>query len=487
MNNILLSKNYIGMAISSFKLGSIVGRLMQLIGFFFTTLFVMSQPLKADLNASYSLGDMLFAAYEIPRSVSAANIRLATELEYSDFGGALPEFYDSIVVADRSAAVGELFVSTNAPLYDEAFDLIFVNAASGDVLDWFSLSLANGAVRVRIIQSSTIENVNSVVTAPHAPKSYNDGNREVVALLMEVSRQLSESSEKGGNDAPMRAIVSDDKTNITPSVPERNPIIEPDLKLPVPLHDGPQPLSYTGATEVVSEVRLAAASMKNFVLTIIVVALALALATYLILSKTREYASEQIAHSSTTPNAAHTSAENVTASASFLTYIKEENKRSQEILLRSLELISASQKFENLSDGLSTQGSSVAQPPTPGQAEAPQISRQADGLVPTKAKPAEPVQASRPTIVAASAQKNRHVPDGGNRAQGEQKNKTVMPNVPPAEITAKFKEKIEIAEVYKNMGDIFVAQNLLQEVIQSGNPAEIAKAKKALDELGDSQ
>ena len=486
MNNIPISTFRIGGVRYGLKLGSILGRLMQILAVFLTALMLLSQPLKADLNASYSLGDMLFAAYEIPRGESAANIRLASELEYSELGGELPEFYGSIVIADRSAAVGELFVSTNTPVYDEAFDLIFVNAVNGDVFDWFSLSLANGAVRVRTIQSSTVETVDPVVSAPRDPISYNEGNREVVALLVEVSRQLSESREQGRDSDPVGATLPADRATVSPAVPERGPVIEPDITLPVPVNDGLQPVPYLGATEVVSEVRLATASMKNFVLTIIVVALALALATYFILSKTRGFASELIANGSTVPNAAHTSADNVTASATFLHYIKEENKRTQETFLRSLELMSAAQKFDKLSDGSNSQGGNFAQTLTPGHAEAPQISRPNAETVPNRPKPIKQVQASRPSTAASSAQQNRRVLVGGNPAPGEQQNKTVMPTAPSAEITAKFQEKIDLAEVYKNMGDIFVAQNLLQEVIQSGNPAEIAKAKQALDKLGDS-
>lgn len=485
LNNILLATNHILSLNSGLKLSSAIACLIRMIALLFTALLSLSQPLKADLNASYSLGDMLFAAYDIPQGQSAANIRLATELEYSDLGGQLPEFYGSIVIVDRSAAVGELFISTNAPVYDEEFDLIFVNAVNGDVFDWFSLNLVNGRVSVSTIQSSAVKNVTPVVAARRDTTTYNAGNREVVALLVEVSRQLSESREQRGDSAPVRETVAVNSTSLPPAVRMPDPVIETDIS-PVSTNDGVNPLPYLGATEVVSEVRLATASMKNFVLTIIAAALALALATYSILSKIKGSMSEQTTNSSNLPNAENTSAENVPETATFLNYIKEENRRTQETFLRSLELMSVAQKFDKLSDGTESQLSNVTQTLTAGQVAATQIPSRSGKPVSDQPKPTESVQAFPPSTVTSTAQQNRRVLVGDNQGPGGQRNKTVGSIAPSAKVTAKFQEKIDLAEVYRNMGDIFMAQNLLQEVIKSGNPAEIAKAKQTLAELGDS-
>lgn len=487
LGKVLLPKVYQGNASLTFCMGYMLNRCIQIIGQLLLVLVTLSQPVKADLNASYSPGDVLFAAYEIPRGVNAENIRLATAFEYSTLGGDLPEFYDNITVADRSAAVGELFISTNAIVYDQAFDLLFVDDSDSGVIDWFRLSSVNGAVKITKRQTSSDQDVIQKPASPNIEKTYNQGNREVVALLLEVSRQLAKKEEQAlavkENPimVPSQVGAVDTKTvaeNVQ-AIPVVSQTIVPETISPT------EPLTLKKEQiEVLSEVRIAVASLKNFVLTIIVSSLALTLAVYLILSKTKGYMAKHVAASSRLPDAPQMPGDNAMASATFLHYIKEENKRTQETFLRSLEVISEGHKHkESIDQSVLMQSDAGIETTdnTPAGLQKSRTSDETDQKFSSSRQESSENKINR--AVTPTEQKKRGSISGSQTPTGQQE-LSPLPIRQASAITAKVKEQLDLAEVYKNMGDIFSAQNLLQEVIQNGNAAEVSKATQALEKLG---
>jgi len=220
---------------------------------------------------------------------------------------------------------------------------------------------------------------------------------------------------------------------------------------------------------VVSEVHLATANLKNFILTILVAGLALLLAIALVLYKTRAMVAASGNQQQKTQPAPSAQPDQASASLTFLNYIKEENRRNQETYLKSIELLAANKQGADVSDQVKPQNASQRAP----EREAVREEQLQVRTPPTNPQrpPRRIVQAGAPAAAAA---------DGPQKVSNE-----TTPQAAAGEISAQVKEKLDLAEVYKNMGDIFVASNLLQEVIKTGNAAEVASARAALQKIGE--
>lgn len=423
-------------------------------------------PLKADLNASYSVGDMFFATYDLPRGTPAGGVRLATIEEYLALGADAPVFHNELNVTDRADTIGELFLSTGTVVSDPMFEMLFVRSDTGEAVDWYRIEAANGSVRIQGLTYSEPTTARGAASPSRIPSDYNDVNREVAALLAQVSRQLSEVNTtpvdgKVTLDVPPPYVVP------APSVPS---------SAPTESSGGPHPQAYSGAylpagqpLAVVSEVHLATANLKNFILTILVAGLALLLAIALVLYKTRAMLAASRNQQSKVQPASNAQPDQASASMTFLNYIKEENRRNQETYLKSIELLAANKQGVDVSDQVKPQNASQRAP----EREATKADQLQYRTPPTNTQrpPRGILQAGAPT--AAATDRPQNVSD------------KVKPQAAATEISAQVKEKLDLAEVYKNMGDIFVASNLLQEVIKTGNATEAASAREALQKLGE--
>lgn len=442
-----------------------VGVLLKLI---ISCLFLLlgAAPIKADLNASYSVGDMFFATYDLPRGTPAGVIRLATIEEYLALGADAPVFHSEINVTDRAGTIGELFLSTGTVVSDPMFELLFVRSDTAEAVDWYRIEAANGSVRIQDLTYSEPTTARGPASPSRIPSDYNDVNREVAALLAEVSRQLSEV-----NTTPVDA-------EIAPGEPSPDLLPEPSSPPSVTTegHGGPHPSAHSGAylpegqpLAVVSEVHLATANLKNFILTILVAGLALLLAIALVLYKTRAMVAASGNQQQTAQPAPNAQPDQASASLTFLNYIKEENRRNQETYLKSIEFLATNKQGAGVSDQVKPQNASQ-QAPERVAAREEQLQVRTPSTNPPR-PPRRIVQAGAPTAAATEGPQN--VSD------------KAAPPVAAGAISAQVKEKLDLAEVYKNMGDIFVASNLLQEVIKTGNAAEIASARAALQKIGE--
>lgn len=422
-------------------------------------------PLKADLNASYSVGDMFFATYDLPRGTPAGVVRLATIEEYLALGADAPVFHSEINVTDRAETIGELFLSTGTVVSDPMFEMLFVRSDTGEAVDWYRIEVANGSVRIQDLTYTEPTTARGSASPGRIPSDYNDVNREVAALLAEVSRQLSEVST-----TPV-------DVEVTPVAPSPDVVPAPSAPSSAPTEGsgGPHPSDYSGVyfpagqpLAVVSEVHLATANLKNFILTILVAGLALLLAIALVLYKTRAMVAASGNQQQKTQPAPNAQPDQASASLTFLNYIKEENRRNQETYLKSIELLAANKQGAD-ADQVKPQNASQRAPERePAREEQLQVS-----TPPTNPQrpPRRIVQAGAPADAAA---------DGPQKVSNE-----ATPKAAAGEISAQVKEKLDLAEVYKNMGDIFVASNLLQEVVKTGNAAEVASARAALQKIGE--
>ena len=442
-----------------------VGALQKLIiSAFFLVLW--AAPLKADLNASYSVGDMFFATYDLPRGTPAGAVRLATIEEYLALGADAPVFHGEINVTDRAETIGELFLSTGTVVSDPMFEMLFVRSDTGEAVDWYRIEAANGSVRIQDLTYSEPTIAREAASPSRIPSDYNDVNREVAALLAEVSRQLSEV-----NTTPVDGEVTPDALS-----PDVVPAPSAPLSAPAEGSSGPHPSDHSGVylpavqpLTVVSEVHLATANLKNFILTILVAGLALLLAIALVLYKTRAMVAASGNQQQKTQPAPSAQPDQASASLTFLNYIKEENRRNQETYLKSIELLAANKQGADVSDQVKPQNASQRAP----EREAVREEQLQVRTPPTNPQrpPRRIVQAGAPAAAAA---------DGPQKVSNE-----TTPQAAAGEISAQVKEKLDLAEVYKNMGDIFVASNLLQEVIKTGNAAEVASARAALQKIGE--
>lgn len=442
-----------------------VGVLQKLI---ISALFLVlgAAPLKADLNASYSVGDMFFATYDLPRGTPAGVVRLATIDEYLALGADAPVFHNELNVTDRADTIGELFLSTGTVVSDPMFEMLFVRSDTGEAVDWYRIEAANGSVRIQDLTYSEPTTARGAASPSRIPSDYNDVNREVAALLAEVSRQLSEV-----NTTPVDG-------EVTPDVPPPYVVPAPSVPSSAPTEGsgGPHPQAYSGAylpagqpLAVVSEVHLATANLKNFILTILVAGLALLLAIALVLYKTRAMLAASGNQQSKVQPAPNAQPDQASASLTFLNYIKEENRRNQETYLKSIELLAVNKQGADVSDQVKPQNASQRAP----EREAVREEQLQVPTPPTNSQrpPRRIVQAGAPAAAAA---------DGPQKVSKE-----TTPQAAAGEISAQVKEKLDLAEVYKNMGDIFIASNLLQEVIKTGNAAEVASARAALQKFGE--
>lgn len=429
-------------------------------------LLLGAAPIKADLNASYSVGDMFFATYDLPRGTPTGVIRLATIEEYLALGADAPVFHSEINVTDRAGTIGELFLSTGTVVSDPMFELLFVRSDTAEAVDWYRIEAANGSVRIEDLTYSEPTTARGPASPSRIPSDYNEVNREVAALLAEVSRQLSEV-----NTSPVDA-------EIAPGEPSPDLLPEPSAPPSVTTggHGGPHPSAHSGAylpegqpLAVVSEVHLATANLKNFILTILVAGLALLLAIALVLYKTRAMVAASGNQQQTAQPAPNAQPDQASASLTFLNYIKEENRRNQETYLKSIELLATNKQGAGVSDQVKPQNASQ-QAPERAAAREEQLQVRTPSTNPPR-PPRRIVQAGAPTAAATEGPQN--VSD------------KAAPQAAAGAISAQVKEKLDLAEVYKNMGDIFVASNLLQEVIKTGNAAEVASALAALQKIGE--
>lgn len=428
-------------------------------------------PLKADFNASYSVGDMFFATYALPRGTPAGVLRLATIEEYMALGADAPVFHSEINVTDRAGTIGELFLSTGTVVSDPVFEMLFVRSDTGEAVDWYRIEAANGSVRIQDLTYSEPTTARRPASPSRIPSDYNDVNREVAALLAEVSRQLSEV-----NTTPVDGEITPDQPSSLAPSPDMAPAPSAASIAPTSGSGGPLPSNQSGAyfpeiqtLAVVSEVHLATANLKNFILTILVAGLALLLAIALVLYKTRAMVAASGNQQQKAQPAPNAQPDQASASLTFLNYIKEENRRNQETYLKSIEMLAANKQGADVSDQVKPQNASQRAP----EHEADRDEQLQVRTPPTKPQrpPRRIVQSGAPAAAATDVPQS--VP---NKA---------MSHAAVGEISAQVKEKLDLAEVYKNMGDIFVASNLLQEVIKTGNAAEVASARAALQKFGE--
>ena len=434
---------------------------------FISCLFLLlwAAPIKADLNASYSVGDMFFAAYDLPRSTPTGVVRLATIEEYQALGADAPVFHNEVNVTDRASTVGELFLSTETVVSDPMFDLLFVRSDTGEAVDWYRVEAANGGVRIQDLNYSEPTIAREGLSPSLISPGYQSVNREVAVLLAEVSRQLSE--------------VSSDPVNgeLTPDMPLPDLVPAPSAPSSAPTagSGGQHPSDYSGVylpagqpLAIVSEVHLATANLKNFILTILVAGLALVLTIALVLYKTRAMVAASVNHQQKTQPAPNAQPDQASVSLTFLNYIKEENRRNQETYLKSIELLAVNKRSAEVSEQVTPQNASQREP-----------EREADReeLLPVSRPPKKPQRPPRHNVQAkAPAAVAKDVPQIASNVAAS--------HAAADEISAQVKEKLDLAEVYKNMGDIFVASNLLQEVIKTGNAVEVASARAALQKIG---
>ena len=438
-------------------------------------LMLGAASVKADLNAAYSVGDMFFATYDLPVGTPNGVVRLANIEEYQAYQADAPAFLSEINVTDRGAVIGELFLSTGVVVSDPNFELLFVRSDSREMVDRYRIEAANGSVRVVDLNHAGSSSQRQGVSPSRISTDYNNLNSGVATLLAEVSRQLSEFNTHAVDEpAPVPSSPSVPSLELSPA-PSSQAV--PSTRGSGGPHSSDQPVAFlpeTQQTAVVSEVHLATANLKNFILTILVVGLALLLAIALVLYKTRAMVDALGTPKPNAQPALNSYPDQATASLTFLNFIKEENQRNQEAYLKSIELLAANKQVEKISDQLKSQNA-------PKHTQVHEVNHEEQLQVGTPlAKPQRPtqriVQMGSPSVPTRDAPQNvsKNV---SKKAAGSQLS---------GEISAQVQEKLELAEVYKNMGDIFVASNLLNEVIKTGNAAEVAKARAALQKIGES-
>lgn len=429
-------------------------------------------PAKAELNASYSVGDILIATYKLPQNAVGGVVRLASQNEYEQIGADTPQFYGNINVIERNSVVGKLFLSTNVIVRDPNFDLVFVQSSTGNIVDWFRLEAVNGgAVRIQDMK-------NAQPTTPLGPRvgqglsePFRSENKEMLALLKDVSRQLRTAQSAGGASPEIGTPVAPKQSFTPPQKAQRQqpPVSTTPPSNPVTLPVEPATFAVI-PSNIVSETQLASVDMKNFILTILVVALALMMVVAIVLYKTRQYVSSTPAPQTAVPQGPYPSNDQATASLGFLNYLKEENQRAQQSYLKSIEFLVSSLKTTQPAPVNNAQHNE----PIPEAAQNDVAGNQRPGL---RMSATNPLQAPVPRQTVAPQPA---------KVEGSEKTARPIPTAKTAEpISAQVKEKFDLAEVYKNMGDVFMAQSLLQEVLKTGNQTEIAHARDLLKKLGE--
>ena len=461
-------------------------RHLQTLLLFLLCIIIKTGPVKADINVSYSIGDMLFASYDLPKDLPDTSVRLASIEEYTSLAADIPNFYEKINIIDRSSTVDELFLSTSSTVQDQKFDLVFVMSENAKVVDWYNVEVVSEGLKITDALFSQGASRTEAQQPKTPPIAYNAGNREVVALLSEVSRQLSKTRNSTNTDTAVNEptlTIAPQQPVLLSSAPPTNDVNVQEA-LPVEVGDlnvrsADEPTIQPGSATIISEVRLATASMKNFVLTLLTAGLALAMATALVIFKTRESIAAGLQPKTVTPPVPVVANEQSPASENFLNYLKDENQRSQETYLKSMEMLvlGVGMRSENKQPEVIQQP--IADVPTETGVGEQKIgsTASANAAVPVNAQPQTRVQ-------KAENPKRDQVVKNINRATAS--NQSLTGTLPGAEtVSAQVQEQLNLAEVYKNMGDIFVAQNLLQEIIKTGNPAEVARARDAIEKIGD--
>ena len=448
-------------------------------------------PVKADINVSYSIGDMLFASYDLPKDLLGTGVRLASIEEYTSLAADIPNFYEKINIIDRSSTVDELFLSTSSIVQDRKFDLVFVMSENAKVVDWYNVEVVSEGLKITDALFSQGASRTEAQQPKTPPIAYNAGNREVVALLSEVSRQLSKTRNSTNTDTavnePAITIAPQEPVLVSSAPPTNDVNVQEALPAEVGdlnVRSADEPTIQPGSATIISEVRLATASMKNFVLTLLTAGLALAMATALVIFKTRESIAAGLQPKTVTPPVPVVANEQSPASENFLNYLKDENQRSQETYLKSMEMLvlgvgmhSENKQSENKQPEVMQRP--IAAAPTETSVGEPKIASTAgaNASVPATAQPQTRVQKAE-NLKRDPVMKNINRPTTSNQS--------LTGTLPGAEtVSAQVQEQLNLAEVYKNMGDIFVAQNLLQEIIKTGNPAEVARARDAIEKIGD--
>lgn len=460
---------------------------LKCLGFTSLLLFSSLSPANADLSVSYSVGDMFVASYELPAvEVNTNSVRLASIEEYGSVNADVPEFYGAINVVDRAPAARELFLSARTAVSDPIFELLFVDAINGEVVDWFRLDASSSAVRIQDLRYQNGLGGANLATDSRSSLPYNEGNREVVTLLTEVSRQLSEArASTGRSDAaviPNPTVASPPELLTTETVDE-----------PIVVFDDPRvpQVDYSSVANmpvdfaVISEVHLATANMKNFLLTLVVTALSLIVAIGIILYKTKRYVSASAQANTQNVQNQNSMLDATSMASGFLSHLKEESLRSQEIYLKSMELLVSNNSV--LHEQRQSSMQSVVPPQSAASSNIPvnQISetrQQEQENSPTNELAERSRKQLRRQPFAAPQQVTSGAPKGMDESSNRKPMKDKNDDLP---IRSQVKEQLDLAEVYKNMGDIFMAQSLLQEVIKTGNASEVSQAQQALKNIGE--
>ena len=485
----------------------------------------------------FSPGESFIASFEPNGIQSQSNLRLATENEYKALGATAPTFLSSLELQDRLQTMGDIFLFTRASVSDTSFDIVLMNKFNNSPVVLFSLSYEGGIVKIaeKNISGANLEisneepkvSENGSPDALTATKSKNPKDEAADDLLNTLSSQLKQMQEfqqkfnqpvdkNMEGSTKWTGAISDEsnRANTQTSKPQANntnkfaPQVNnaekfyqsENYSIDVPSTSSRDKagfsvdnrsqslteqadLNFQASAPVSKEIlelsmlgmkadiQLEASELKNFILTIVAIGLLALTMVLVIVGKTKKIVDKQD-QKNTNSNLAKN--DDPQMMLSMFNYMREESKNNQQTYLKTLELImqrdAFSRSHEETSDASNenntvrtnlrheTQKTAV----NSGQQNQKEIAHN----VVTNSAPSKNIE-TKPANM-----KSRVNSDKASQARADQ-------------VSSKVVEQINLAKVYKEMGDIFMAQQLLNDIINTGSPAEVNAAEDEKKNLGE--
>lgn len=481
----------------------------------------------ARINAVFSPGESFIASFEPNGIQSQSNLRLATENEYKALGATAPTFLSSIELQDRLQTMGDIFLFTRAGVSDTFFDIVLMNKFNNSPVVLFSLSYEGGVIKAAEKNISAvhleISNEEPEVTENRSPdaltssKIKNPEDEAADELLNSLSSQLKQLEEfqqkfnqpvdqnmEGSTNSTGAMSDESNRVNTQTSKPRANnrnkfepqennvekfdqsenysidrPGTSSQDKAGFSVDNRsqfltrPADLNFQASAPVSKEIlelsmlgmkadiQLESSELKNFMLTIVAIGLLALTMVLVIVGKTKKIVDKQDQKNTNSHLAKN---DDPQLMLSMFNYMREESKNNQQTYLKTLELIMQRDAFGSsraeTSDALNenntvrnhlrheTQKAAVKYDP---QNQNEVAHNAVTNSAPAKNIETKPVDVkSRANYVASQARE---------------------------EVSSKVEEQINLAKVYKEMGDIFMAQQLLNDIINTGSPAEVKAAE----------
>ena len=491
----------------------------------------------ARISAVFSPGESFIASFEPNGIQSQSDLRLATEDEYKALGARVPTFLSSLELQDRLQTMGDIFLFTRAGVSDTSFDIVLMNNLDNSPVVSFSLSYESGIIKIAEKNISAVnlglsneepevtENGSQdALTSAKTKDPEDEAADDLLNTLSSQLKQMQEFQQKFNNpmDQNMEGstnstgAISDEsnRTNTQTSKPQANNTnkFEPQVNnaekfnqsenysfdLPGTSSQDKVEVSVDNRSQVFKEqadpnfqasapvskeilelsmlgmkadIKLESSELKNFILTIVAIGLLALTMVLVIVGKTKKIVDKQDQRNTNSHLAKN---DDPQLMLSMFNYMREESKNNQQTYLKTLELImqrdAISRSHEETSDTSKDKDTVHSNLLHESQKTAAnsgqQKQKEATHNVVTNSAPLKNIE-SKPADI-----KTQINSDKASQARADQ-------------VSSKVAEQINLAKVYKEMGDIFMAQQLLNEIINTGSPAEVKAAEDEKKNLGD--